>query len=234
MSSKARRLTADQFVEAYDWNGTLRSSGPSFRSTAPQPLSYATVAPGAPVAPAAPAVDTAAIEREAFAQGFAQGERAGVEAAAARSEGVLRRLSQTIDELQALRSDMVHKTERQVVQLAIAMAKRIVHREVSLDQDLLMAMARVALDRLGESANATIRLHPEDYAATAASRSDADVMGAVRIVADSAVRRGGCLVQSDFGLIDVSADAQIQELAATLLGAEANAELQTEGAFVAA
>ena len=38
------------------------------------------------------------------------------------------------------------------------------------------------------------------------------------IVADPAVRRGGCLVQSDFGLIDVSADAQLAEIARTLFG----------------
>ena len=33
---------------------------------------------------------------------------------------------------------MIHKTERQVVQLALAIAARIVHREVALDQELLV------------------------------------------------------------------------------------------------
>ena len=135
---------------------------------------------------------------------------------------MLRRLAQTIQDLSALRAEILQKTERQVVQLAIAMARRIVHREISLDTDLMAAMARVALDRLGEGANATIRLHPDDYAATAGARGHADA-GVVRVVADSVVRRGGCLVQSDFGLIDVSADAQIAELATALLGTDTDA-----------
>lgn len=234
MSSKATRLINAQGVEAYDWTGQNAGVPRPFRGAASAPAS---AAPVAPAAPAAPSVDRAIIEREAFAQGFAQGERAGAEAAAARSEPVLARLAQTIEQVQALRTEMIHKTERQVVQLAIAIARRIVHREIHLDSDLLMAMARVALDRLGETTNATIRLHPDDYAATAAARGEgAGDAGVVRVVADSAVRRGGCLVQSDFGLIDISADAQIGELTTALLGVDdaGAAAAHTEAAPVAA
>lgn len=211
MSSKAVRLVQPAGVEAYDWSGRT-AAAPTGR---PSPS-----APPAAPPPTMPSFDRAAIERDAFAQGFAQGERSGAEAAA-RSEAVLQRLKQTIGELQALRAEMIHKTERQVVQLAIAMAKRIVHREITLDPELLSAMARVALDRLGDAASATIRLHPDDYAATAGANGDARTESSVvRVVADPVVRRGGCLVQSQFGLIDVSADAQIQELATALLGSD--------------
>lgn len=214
MSSKAVRLTQAVGVAAYDWSGWTPAEPVARQAPA-------AAAPHAPPPPAMPSFDRAAIERDAFAQGFAQGERSGAEAAAARSEAVLHRLKQTIEELQSLRAEMIHKTERQVVQLAIAMAKRIVHREISLDPELLSAMARVALDRLGDAASATIRLHPDDYAATAGANGDVRTdSSVVRVVADPVVRRGGCLVQSEFGLIDVSADAQIQELATALLGSD--------------
>lgn len=218
MSSRAQRLTGGIDLQAFDW-----ASG----GTMPAPVVPPALSAVSP-APHPPAFDAAAIERDAFAQGFAQGERAGAEAAAARSAQVLRRLGQTIEELTALRVEILQKTERQVVQLAVAIARRIVHRELSLDADLIAAMARVALDRLSADANATIRLHPDDYAATAGARGHADA-GVVRVVADPVVRRGGCLVQSDFGLIDVSADAQIAELATALLGEQAGSpDLQTQ------
>jgi flagellar assembly protein FliH len=181
-----------------------------------------------PVAPlVAPVVDRDTIEREAFGQGYAQGERAGSEAAAARAEAILQRLAQTIEELGELRTALIRKTERQVVQLALAIAKRIVHREIALDKELLTAMARVALDRLGANASATIRLHPDDYAVTVASRS-ADEGGAVKVVPDPVVRRGGCLIQSDFGLIDIGVDAQIQELTTILFGRDEGADSTAE------
>jgi flagellar assembly protein FliH len=229
MSYKATRMKTAAAVELFDWSG-----GQAPAARAPQPTAAPSVAPpAAPMVPQMSSTERATIERDAFGQGFAQGERAGAEAHAARSEAILGRLKQTIGELQSLRAEMIHKTERQVVQLAVAMARRIVHRELTLDQELLTAMARVALDRLGESANATIRLHPDDFAATAATHDDPNSV--VRVVADPMVRRGGCLVQSEFGLMDVSADAQIQELATALLGSDDTREqLQAEASLVVA
>jgi flagellar assembly protein FliH len=112
---------------------------------------------------------------------------------------------------------MIHRTERQLVQLALAIARRVVQREISLDRALLAGMARVALDRLGEHASATVRLHPDDYAVVTAGAPAADPDAHVRLVADPLVGRGSCLVQSDFGFMDVSPQAQFDELARALL-----------------
>lgn len=157
----------------------------------------------------------AELEREAFMKGYAQGERAGAEAAARRGDATLRRLAQTVEELAGLRTELIHKTERQVVELALAIAGRVLRREVSMDRELLIAMARIALERLGENTSATIRLNPDDYAFIGAKAQVGD-SSLVRVVADPLVSTGGCLVQSDFGLIDAGIDAQLGEMAAAL------------------
>jgi flagellar assembly protein FliH len=158
------------------------------------------------------------VERDAFAKGFAQGQRAGQEAADQRGEAMLRRLTETLQELTELRSRMIHETERQVVGLALAVARRVVHREVSLDPDLLVAMARVALDRLGESARITVRLNPDDYQITGAARVAKMTASHVTVVADGRIPRGGCRVESEMGILDAGIDAQIHEIAQSLLG----------------
>jgi flagellar assembly protein FliH len=157
----------------------------------------------------------AELEREAFMKGYAQGERSGAEAAAHRGEATLRRLAQTVEDLAGLRTELILKTERQVVELALGIAARVLHREIALDRELLVAMARIALERLGENTAATIRLNPEDYALIGAKLQASD-SSMVRVVADPLVSSGGCLVQSDFGLIDVGIDAQIGEMASAL------------------
>lgn len=207
MSSRARRVPASSTaVSAFPWGGQ-----------ASQPVRQVEQ----------PAVDRAthdahlaALEREAFGKGFAQGERAGAEAAGERGEAMLHRLTQTLDELTTVRADMIRQTERQMVQLALAIARRIVQREVSLDPDLLLAMARVALERLGETAQVTVRLHPEDYAAAGAARVSELTSSNVTIVADGRLSRGACRVESDMGLLDLGIDAQLQEVGRALLGAE--------------
>jgi flagellar assembly protein FliH len=212
MSSRARRIDGSG-AHPFTWLG----------SPSPEPQGPPQGAGPAPAnSPeedqAALEARLAALERDAFSKGFAQGERAGAEAAAQRGEAMLRRLTDTLEELTTLREQMIHQTERQMVQLALAIARRIVHREVSIDQDLLIAMARVALDRLGESAQVTVRLNPQDFEATSAVRSTEWAGTHVTVVADARVGRGGCSVESDFGLMNVGVDAQIHEIARALLG----------------
>jgi flagellar assembly protein FliH len=210
MSSRARRVSQHANVIAFPWLHTVEEQQAHVPLNAP-------VEPELPL----PVFDRdehlAALEREAFVKGYEQGERAGDAVAGQRGEAMLQRLTQTIEELTTLRAEMIRATERQMVELALAVARRIVHREVSIDADLLIAMARVALDRLGDSANVTVRLHPEEYEATGAGRTDA-LGNNVRVVADASVGRGGCRVDSDFGTLDAGIDAQMQELARALLG----------------
>lgn len=220
MSSRARLVAADDQAERFAWGGAPLGS----RVPVASPASRAYVSHD-PVA-SSPASDLDGVEREAFTKGYAQGERAGAEAAASRAEVMLRRLAQTLDQLQVLRTDLIRRTEREVVELSLAIARRILQREVSLDRELMLAMARVALDRLADVATASIRLHPDDHAAAVAARGSAAVTShGVQIVADPGVRRGGCVVQSEFGSVDVGITTQIDELTHALLGADTPAPL---------
>jgi flagellar assembly protein FliH len=213
MSSRAR-VERTAAAERFLWGGRTPPV-----DDAPVPLGVAADPPPAALLP-----DAAAIERDAFTKGYAQGERAGTEAGAARAEAMLRRLADTLDDLQRLRGELVRRTEREVVELALAIARKVLHREASLDHDLLVALARVALDRLADATAASIRLHPDDYALAMAGRSGAAASPhGVQILADPSVRRGGCLVRSDVGSVDVGIAAQLDELAGALLGGEGRA-----------
>lgn len=228
MSSRAQRLPDGALVRAFDWSGTRATDGATALALLPAPLLPASLLPEVmpePPAPRLPTIDVTAIEHDAFSRGYAEGERAGLAAAAARTDGVLRQVSGSVDELRALRGGILQRTERQVVQLALAIARRIVHREATLDRELVATMARVALDRMGQPATATIRLHPDDFAAMTHGRRSTDA--GPQIVADHHVARGGCLVESDFGVIDVSIDAQIDEVGTALLGAITEGDLIT-------
>ena len=213
--SRARRITDRTVVAPFEWQE--RSVFASMPAVPAAPAAESSSAVFEPP-PANQQQHLAALERDAFAKGFAQGERAGLEAAAKRGDAMLRRLTQTLDEMTGLRTRMIRETEQQMVSLALAVARKIIHREVSLDRDLLIAIARVALDRLGEDAKISVHLNPDDYAATESARTAEWSGTQVSVVADARVPRGGCRIDSDFGALDAGIDAQIQELAHALLG----------------
>ena len=215
MWSKARRLPANSAIEPFPWlggDGGPFVPGPAARTHEAAPeLGPDEVALRARME---------ALEQEAFAKGYAEGERAGNAAAAERAEVLIERLSGTIDDIAALRASMLHKTERDVVRMALAIAQRVVHRALDVDPELLLAMARVAIDRLGDGIAATIHLHPDDHRAMMAVRARRPevVPSAVALQPDLTVARGGCVVRSEFGVIDLGLDTQIGELSRALLG----------------
>ncbi len=228
MLSRARLVTTTDVVP-FDWNATSKPAPHPSSLHAPVQRPTTTLDQAAtPVAPAAPQVSLeslrlehqahlAALEREAFAKGYAQGERAGLEAGGKRAEAMLRRVAQTLTDLSSLRETLMQQTERQMVQLALTLAKRVVLRETSLDPELIAAMAHVALKKLGTVSPATIRLNPEDY--TIVTHDGERWGGAqVTVVPDPAIARGGCLVESDFGRIDASIERQFEEMSRALLG----------------
>lgn len=216
MLSRARRIADPGAVARFDWERV--ASLDLSAEPGPWPIQSPLTREAGSSEAVDPQAHLAALERDAFAHGYASGERAGTEAGAKRAEGMLRRMAQTVEELERLKASLVRQTERQVVQLAIALARRVVRRELTLDPDLVGAMAHVALERLGDASPATIRLNPEDYAVVVSRRGEQWAGTNVSVVPDAALPRGGCHVESAFGVIDASADAQLGELAAALLG----------------
>ena len=143
-------------------------------------------------------VDSPALEREAFAKGYAQGERAGAKPAAdaRRSDAA----PAGADDRRAGGAARRHDARRpsgELVQLALAIAERVVHREI--DARSRTARRRWRASRSTGSARraiATIRLHPDDYAATTAARDGAAGPATGRRSSPTPTcSRGGCLVR---------------------------------------
>jgi flagellar assembly protein FliH len=246
MSRRARLLAPATESENFAWtieSAAMREAaaapivvlGPgAARPVAPAPprpasaTVAAATAPATSANPAEPAVGEdalhaehqarlAGLEREAFTKGYAQGERAGLEAGGKRAEAMLRRIAHTIEELGGLRQTLIQETEREMVQLALTLARRVVHREITLDPELAAALAHVALERLGTTTPATIRLNPEDY--TVVAQDGARWGGnTVTVVPDPSISRGGCLVETEFGSVDATIERQFDELSRALFG----------------
>ena len=228
MSSRAQRVVDGAHVRRFDWLRVIDGGdaeelvpddgfdGAALPTPEPEPVPVSDEA--VPTVSAEFEAHLAALERDAFAKGYAAGERAGVEAGTRRADAMLRRMAQTIEDISYLRKTMVQQTERQMVQLALLLARRVIGRELALDVELVAAMAHVALERIGEATPATINLNPDDLAALVSLRGHAWEGSQVTITADPSLPRGGCVVDSAFGRIDASVEAQLGELSRALLG----------------
>jgi flagellar assembly protein FliH len=127
-------------------------------------------------------------------------------------ESLRAQLAQTLDEFANLREQVALHAEREMVQLAIEIAKKIVRREVTVDREIVLSLARVALSRLHTRALATVHLHPDDYQFALSHRERLSTSGTLKLVEDPAIGRGGCLIETDHGDVDARIEHQFSEI----------------------
>ena len=88
------------------------------------------------------------VRREAHAAGFREGEAAGRTQAAREMQPVIDRLSKTIDELSHLKAALRKEAEADTVKLSLAIARRVLRRELSIDPEALRGLVVGALEQI--------------------------------------------------------------------------------------
>jgi flagellar assembly protein FliH len=150
---------------------------------------------------------TATERREAFEAGQQQGEQK----ARAELQPVVERLNASVIQILEMRPDLRRRAERDVVQLALLIAKRVLHRQLSVDEEALTAIARVAFERLTRSESYRVTVNPRFAAAVTAALSGGHA-SRVHIDPDPECAPGTLIIHSAEGIIDASIDTQLDEI----------------------
>ena len=155
--------------------------------------------------------------REAFDQGLAEGREAG--RAAARVE--VDRLDGLLQGLARPFSTLDEAVERELLALALALARQIVRRELKTDPTQIIGIIRDAIAALPvASREVRVKLHPEDAAVVRANLAPTERERAWTIVEDPVMTRGGCEVVTSTSRIDARLESRIGAILSELLGTD--------------
>ncbi len=147
---------------------------------------------------------------DAREQGVREGEQKARAECEARSTSEAAKIAAAIEVFQAMRKDYFARVEGEVVHLALAIAKKVLHREAQVDPTLVAALVQIALAQLKEGSAVSIRVRPEE----APRWRDHFATGApgVAVVEDPALSPQDCLLETELGTANFSLDAQLKEL----------------------
>ncbi len=101
--------------------------------------------------------------------------------------------------------------EAQVVKLALAMARRVLQREIEVDPMHLLPVVRAALARVQDGSASVLRVRSEEVEQWAAIFHNAQD-GHVSVIADDRLGAGACVLQTDVGRVEMGVDVQMQEV----------------------
>lgn len=171
--------------------------------------------------------------QEGFEQGQKEGEAKGYDAGLAKgyaeNEQLLRKQAEELAAILATLSEPLKmlddEVERELVDLAIAIARQLIRREIKMEPGQVVAAVREAINIIPlASQKVTLSLHPEDAELVRSVFLLDDVTPAWVIREDPLITRGGCKVDTDVSHVDATVENRLAAVIAQVLGDERGRE----------
>ncbi len=157
-------------------------------------------------------------QAEVFEQGRQSGQqqlRAELDAGLAKSR---EQISRALQQFALERQDYYRRIEGEVVELALAIARKILHREAQLDPHALAGIVRVTLEKLDTGTKVNLHVHPKeapDWRHYFACRMEE--VPAPDVHEDPAIALGECRIETSLGSTEIGLETQLKEIETGLL-----------------
>jgi flagellar assembly protein FliH len=157
-------------------------------------------------------------QAEVFEQGRQSGQlqhRSESEAALAKNR---EQISHALQQFALERQDYYRRVEGEIVALALAIARKILHREAQLDPHVLAGIVRITLEKLDTSTKVNLHVHPKEAADWRRYfASQPEDVPAPEVHEDPAIAPGECRIETSLGSTEVGLQAQLKEIETGLL-----------------
>jgi flagellar biosynthesis/type III secretory pathway protein FliH len=154
------------------------------------------------------------VEKQAFEQGYAEGERIGKQMGEKMVETIVKRYETSIVQLAETHKALAEAVEQETVRLALEISRKIVQRELTMDTDILTALASVALKRVSNHQSITLRVSRQDF--TRVRVAVANVNPAITVKDDATLERGDFVIDTAQTHLDGRVSSQIDAISRAL------------------
>ena len=166
-------------------------------------------------------ISTAQLNEKAYQRGFADGRKKGtIEAeniwhalGEKKIELLLISLQEVLLQLNNIRKETHQEIEKEVVELALAIARKVICQEVAFDRDIVVCVAREALAKVEDPGRIKIKMSPSDLQFINETQSQLSSLVEnfenVTLEATESIQSGGCIIETDLGEIDARIEKQL-------------------------
>lgn len=141
------------------------------------------------------------IEREAYEQGFLQGQKDGREVGERSLDQQVQQFRDLVQALAAEKEELYRQREKELLDLVLLISRKIVARELQLRPEAIQDIVAGGFRILAEAEDIKLRLNPRDYEILQWAPQDSRPPG-VELVADGTIHPGGFLMETATGDVD--------------------------------
>jgi flagellar assembly protein FliH len=154
-------------------------------------------------------------------EGFSAGHKEGYKEGSAEVQRLIDRLHLMIEKIMDKRVQILSETEQQIVDLVLLMTRKVVKVISENQRNVVMSNIVHALRKVKGRGDVLVRVNMAELALTTEHTKEflaaVENVKNITIVEDSAVDKGGCIIETDFGSIDARISSQLGELEQKIL-----------------
>lgn len=148
--------------------------------------------------------------------GQQQGYQDGYNDGKAEMDRLIERLKIIIQAAIDKRKEIIEDSEEQIVRIILLMARKVVKHITDKDEKVVIENIKAALQKVQGKEQIVIRVNSKDLEMTTEHKEEFIAMiedlKFIKILEDSRVDRGGCVIETDFGSIDARIATQLEEI----------------------
>lgn len=151
------------------------------------------------------------VSESAKAMGLAEGKQLGVEEYKIDLADQVESFKKTVDSFSENTEQALNELERSIVSLSVKIAEKIIRKKITEDENITLDMVNSSILKAKKGLKITVRVNPAEYDFIANYSEQPSVKNEnVLILSDENVESGGCVIESELGLIDAQIETQLE------------------------
>lgn len=172
-----------------------------------------------------PPHDCSLLQQEAHDSGVELGKQQGRAEVQGPAEAEIARTLNIVAQVEQVRLESAKQAESDIVELALAMARKVIHREASLDPDIVVTQVREIIATIIEAGVIRVLVHPGEVEYLQTFRpsfagADGNAVQ-LNIDGDETIQPGGCIIESSQYFINATIEKQLEAIWQEMLVSDA-------------
>ena len=154
--------------------------------------------------------------REGYQQGLEEGTAAVRQEMSDKFNQSVKQAEKMLLQAEEARNRIILDADRQIIDLALAVASKVLAREVEENPLIILPIVKEALEKVRDQAQLVIRINPVHYSLLLEAQNDLQRMvggqQAITILSDPSLGEADCLVETGNGTVDARLETQMTAL----------------------
>ncbi len=167
-------------------------------------------------------------------EGRTAGREEGLAACRQDTSTLAQSLEALVSEFGARREGLIKDAERDLLDLAMRIAERVVRRQLSAGRGAVEKAVAEAISLAADRSNVQVHVNPVDLSAAEGAHAEIikrfSEMKDLKMVGDESIECGGCLVTTEAGSVDLEVGTQLERIESLLIGERSGGDDAAEDA----